>query len=194
MAQQLRAAGEVVEMLFLLDSMAPYTVQMPGAGSKPTSTMPELDHRAPLQMRIARHLRRVLRGPGSTGVGQWMYEALMLDRAAIIDWMHYLATNHYLRYPNAASRLLFPRDRWRAFWFAGRRLVRRYTATPYDGPVLAVFTKQDRRGEIWSSLLGPEAVRHDVEFPHLALFDEPALSAWMGWLAERLGEERVGRR
>ena len=194
MAQQLRATGEVVEMLFLLDSMAPYTVQMTGAGSKPTSTMPELDHRAPLQERITRHLRRVLRGPGSTGVGQWMYEALMLDRTAFIDWMHYLATNHYLRHPNAASRLLFPRDRWRAFWFAGRRLVRNYTATTYDGPVLAVFTKQDRRGEIWSALLGPEAVRHDVELPHLALFDEPALSQWMGWLAERLGEERVGRR
>ena len=64
MAQQLRATGEVVEMLFLLDSMAPYTVQMPGARSKPTSTMPELDLRAPLQERITRHLRRVLRGPG----------------------------------------------------------------------------------------------------------------------------------
>ena len=194
MAQQLRAAGEVVEMLFLLDSMSPYTMLLPGAGSKPTSTLPDQDFRAPLQVRIARHLRRVARGPGTRSARQWLHDSLMLDRVALIDWMHYIGTNHYLRHPNAASRLLFPRDRWRAFWFAGRRLVRRYIATPYDGPVLAVFTNQDRRGESWNLLLGPAAKRYDVDVPHLTLFDEPTLSQWMGWLAQELGEELVERR
>lgn len=193
MAQQLRAAGEVVEMLFLLDSMSPYTALMPGA-SAPTSTLPVQDHREPMQVRIARHLRRVARGPGTRGVSQWLHESLLLDRVAFIDWMHYMATNHYLRHPNAASRWLFPRDRWRAFWFAGRRLVRTYTAVPYDGPVLAVFTNQDHRGEVWKSLLGPKAVRHDIDVPHLKLFDEPTLSQWMTWLADELGEELVVQR
>lgn len=192
MAQQLRAAGEAVEMLFLLDSMSPYAVLLPGAAT-PTSTLPEQDHRAPLQVRMAKHLRKVARGPGTSGVSQWLHESLLLDRVAFIDWMHYMATNHYLRNPNAASRWLFPRDRWRAFWFAGRRLVSRYVAAPYDGKVLAVFTNQDRRGAVWKSLLGPGAVRHDVDVPHLKLFDEPMLSQWMAWLADELREEHTVR-
>lgn len=189
MAQQLRAAGEVVEMLFLLDPMAPYTVVLTGSGGRPTSTMPEQDHRASVHVRIGRHLRRVARGPGEKGVAAWVHKALLLDRMALLDWLHYLAVNHFLRHPNAASRALFPRDRWRAFWFAGRRLVRRYTATAYDGPVLAVFTKQDRRGEIWSALLRPDTERHALDVPHLALFEEPTLGQWLGWLAARLNAE-----
>ena len=191
MAQQLREAGEVVESLFLLDPMAPLSAILPGSGSQPVSTLPEKDQRAPLDVRIRRHLQRVLRGPGEKGVANWLYEALLLDRAVLIDWLHYLAVNQYLRNPNVASRLLFPRNRWRAFWFAGRRLVSRYTAKAYDGPVLAVFTKQDRRGEVWSALLGPHTQRHDLDVPHLALFDQPALGAWMGWLGEQLTAEHA---
>lgn len=81
-------------------------------------------------------------------------------------------------------RIIFPRNRWRAFWFAARRMVRSYTACPYDGPVLAVFCQQGKRGAVWSSLLGAETHQKVFDAPHLALFDDPALGRWMDFLTE----------
>ena len=96
-----------------------------------------------------------------------------------VAWVRYLLVQQYLRHPNAALRIIFPRNRWRAFWFAARRMVKHYIARPYDGPVVAVFCQQGKRGTVWSSLLGPDALREVFDAPHLALFEAPALDRWM---------------
>ena len=184
MAQQLRDAGEVVELLFLLDPMAP---ELAGAAG---STVPAPQARKPLLLRIKHlywHLERARRVRGWANRLLWV---LPVNRLPIVGWFHYMAVHHYLRHPNAAWRTLFPRDRWRAFWFAAQRMVKGYQARPYAGPVLAVFSQQGPRGQVWSSLLGPDSRQYALDARHLALFEEPALSRWMGWLAENLSGDR----
>lgn len=184
MAHQLRAAGEVVEPLFLLDPTVPHHVAVPGF------TLPPAPPREPLRLRIQRHHWPRLRrgpGPGLRGWAAWLGSMLPAHRIPGIAWLRYVAADHFLRHPTSTLRALFPRDTWRAFWFVAQRLVQGYTARPYDGQVLAVFCEQGPRGAAWPALLGRDCERHDLEVPHLALFDEPALSRWMAWLADRVG-------
>ena len=202
MAQQLRASGQEVEFLFLLDPMPPNGVDVPDArvsasaqargpalssGPAAASTPPESGGTDPLGRRIARHVRQFRAGPGDRKPREWAGQMLMLHRLSpVIEWLYYLAVNHYLRHPNAASRLLFPRDRWRAFRFAAQRMVRHYKARPYEGRVQVVFCRQDARGALWNSLIAPDAIWHSLDVPHLELFDEPALGRWMAWLSEHI--------
>ncbi len=192
MAHQLRAAGETVEMLFLLDPMAPEHVRL--SGDKILSQKNLLSSKQPesLRKKISKYCHKVVLGPDERGVGEYIKTLLQLpglppiQRPAFFGWLHYLAVNQYLRRPNVASRLMFPRTRWRAFWFAAQRMVGNYVALPYDGSVVAVFCQQGLRGEVWKSLLGPNAREYWLEAPHLALFDEDMLKKWMGWLGEYL--------
>ncbi len=200
MAQQLRASGQEVEFLFLLDPMPPNGVDVPDArvsasaqargpalSSASASTPSESGGTDPLGRRIARHVRQFRAGPGDRKPREWAGQMLMLHRLSpVIEWLYYLAVNHYLRHPNAASRLLFPRDRWRAFRFAAQRMVRHYKARPYEGRVQVVFCRQDARGALWNSLIAPDAIWHSLDVPHLELFDEPALGRWMAWLSEHI--------
>jgi len=181
MAHQLREAGEAVELLFLLDPMAPEHMAIAG----PASNSPVLVNPPdPLWTRIKRRMQLIAKGPRVQGWWLWISWMLPGRMRGMPDWLHYLLVHQYLRHPNAASRIIFPRDRWRAFWFAAQGMVKGYTARPYDGPVLAVFCQQGKRGAIWSSLLGAEARQEIFDAPHLSLFDEPALSRWMDVLKE----------
>jgi hypothetical protein len=65
-------------------------------------------------------------------------------------------------------------------------MVDAYVARPYDGPALAVFSEEGRRGTIWRALLGADAGLHPIDATHMALFDEPARGRWMAWLREAL--------
>lgn len=186
MAHQLRKAGEIVELLFLLDPMAPERFGTAGLASR--SIHPPTPP-APLRKRIRRRLRLIAKGPGVQGWWRWMSWMMPERMREMGGWFRYLLVHQYLRHPNAVMRMIFPRNRWRAFWFASRRMVKTYTACPYDGPVLAVFCQQRKRGAVWSSLLGPDARLKIFDAPHLALFDEPALSRWMDCLTEYLGSE-----
>lgn len=69
-------------------------------------------------------------------------------------------------------------------------MIRGYTVCLYYGPVLAVFCQQGKRGEVWSSLLGANVQQKVFNAPHLALFDEPALSRWMDLLTEYIRGQR----
>jgi amino acid adenylation domain-containing protein len=182
MAQQLRADGQEVEMLFLLDPMAPHHVDLPGYSMPPQAAL------NPLPVRIVRRVRRLAQ-EGPRGWTHWLKQ-LLVRHLPLVDWYWYVTVNFHLRRPNAISRMLFPRDRWQAFWFVAQRLVKGYSARPYDGPVLAVFCQQGPRGVVWKALLGSTARIHDLDADHMDLFVEPARSRWMSWLAVALHRGR----
>ncbi|MEQ1756873.1 MAG: amino acid adenylation domain-containing protein [Vicinamibacterales bacterium] len=185
MAHQVRAAGEEVELLFLLDPMAPLAVVTPGAERAPALTRPSL------AFRVARRVSRVAKGPGAAGWPRWFGLMAPVHLSEIVGWYRYLAVHYYLRHPNPVWRALFPANRWRAFWVAARRMVWWYSARPYDGRVLAVFCEQGERGQVWESLLGKEATRLSLDAPHLELFQEPAIGQWMKWLSEFVTDHGV---
>lgn len=85
---------------------------------------------------------------------------------------------------NGTFELLFPHDRQGAFWLASLRLWKGYTARPYDGRALAVFSRTGDRPNDWSALLRPDAPLHVLDVPPRALFEPPALGEWMGWMSE----------
>lgn len=190
MAQQLREAGEEVEFLFLLDPMAPHHIFAPGTKtSVPTSTaQPALRDR--IRRRTADVVRGIAQGPGENGFWAWLRMSFGVQTLSairlppMIGWIYYSAVNRHLRRPTAVSKLLFPRNRWRAFWFAAQRMVRGYTARSYDGPLLALFSRQGTRSDVWNSLLGPDAIQEKIDASHYALFEEPALGEWMRRLSE----------
>ena len=183
-AQQLRDAGEFVELLFLLDPMAPARIETAGLHSHPVHP-PALP--VALRKRIKRRWRRIAEGPGAQGWSRWMSWMLPDGVREVTGWVRYMLVHQYLRHPNAALRMMFPRNRWKAFWFAARRMVKSYTARPYDGPVLAVFCQQGKRGSVWSTLLEADADVEILDAPHLALFEEPNLNRWMDLLTEYVG-------
>lgn len=182
MAQQLRAAGERVETLFLVDPMMPRQVDLPGF------RMPA-DDEPPLRARIARRVRRLAKGPGAEGWAHW-FSLWLPERLAVTGWFRYVTVNHYLRHPNAASRLLFPRNRWSAFWFAAQRMMKGYVARPFDGPTVVTFCHDGPGVAVWKALLGPQVVTHRLDSPHLTLFEPPALGTWLGWMTEAIRSAR----
>jgi pimeloyl-ACP methyl ester carboxylesterase len=191
MAQQLRAAGEEVELLFLLDPMEPPSSAAPTAGVA-VGGRPEWEPGFGEKLaRYARRLRGLAAGPRGPGfLRRWLSALLPLGRLPLVEWASYQLVHHYGRHPDSALRLLLPRNRWRAFWFAARRMVQGYVAQPYGGPVLAVFGESGRRKEVWAALLGPQADLRLLDCAHDALFEEPALGRWMAWLAEAVAARR----
>lgn len=184
MAQQLIAAGEEVDLLFLLDPMAPRRVFVSGYEAAPVSSVP-------LRELAMRRARRIAQGPREQGWSSWLSAIISLpesmQRLSVVSWVHYILVNQHLRRPNKASKLLFPRNRWRAFWFSASRLVRHYVARPYDGRALVVFCDDNSRsGEAYKTLLGASADIRKLDSPHLALFRDSNMKRWMGWLTEAI--------
>ncbi|MBL9176298.1 MAG: amino acid adenylation domain-containing protein [Verrucomicrobiales bacterium] len=174
MAQQLRAAGETVEMLFLLDPSSHFgretwfeartrRLRRPGLSSSPV----------PKPGRLAR-----LWLPG--------YERVRGVFASVWQWLNYWIVHLHGRSPNPVSTRILPRNRWPAFWYVAKRLGRSYVPRPYDGPAIAVFVAREHQYEAWKKLLGSNAELQVIQADHLELFAEPARSAWLQPLKARL--------
>lgn len=188
MAQQLKAAGEEVDLLFLLDPMAPHHLAV--ESSNITPIRPD-----PLRVRALRRSRRILQGPREQGWSSWLSAMTALPeslkRLSIISWVHFLLVDQHLKRPNSASKLLLPKNRWGAFWFSARRLVKRYVAQPYGGRTLAVFCEDNSWSrETYKALLGTSADFHILESMHRSVFHGPTLEHWMGWLGEIVSDRR----
>jgi enterobactin synthetase component F len=187
MAHQLRAVGEKVEMLFLLDPTAPRKIVKPGKDVISTSVKrPDLT----IGTRINLRLREIAQGPKQRGWIKWLtlFLPVMLPIRdyRIIDWVHYHLVNQHLRHPTRISGLLFPKDRWKAFVFAAERMVDGYVAKPYEGRSLLVFAHDKGRDEMWRMMLGDGAEIHMLESRHNQLFDDPARTHWMNWLDQAI--------
>ena len=175
-ARQLRAQGDEVELLFLLDPMAP--VHYAGRGSDQILKAPGFV-RSPLRQRITDQIRALARAPRVEAPRALRRLAQRLRRWSIWQRAAYHLVDFYGRHPTSITRLLLPRNRWPAFWYAARRLARSYVALPYEGRCLAVFHDRAERYGIWSSLLSGDAELLLVESTHLGMWVSPTLEAWM---------------
>jgi amino acid adenylation domain-containing protein len=190
-AHQLQRAGDVIEVLFLLDPTEPYRTsgapevvridnveqtraQARGAGER-------------LHHRIARHAVAVARQRGSA-ISYVQEKARLAPKVLLEDkplwpWIQYRLVDLHGRYPNAVTSKLLPDDRWMAFWYVARRLSNSYVAAPFRGPTIAVFLNQTARRESWVPLLDPTADVTVIDTSHRELVFEPALSVWIDKLA-----------
>lgn len=184
MAQQLRTEGEEVEFLFLLDPMAPHKSVLSGEVQAFVSTKP-------LGERVASRLQRIRKGPLEQGWQTWLSAMISLPeslrRPSVISWVHYILVNQHLKRPSEASELLFPKNRWRAFWFSASRLIGHYVARPYNGRTLLVVCEDNQISkQAYEKLIGKQADILELDAPHLALFDAAVMSRWLHWLAEAI--------
>ena len=177
MAQQLRAAGEEIELLFLLDPLAP-----------PSGAEPLLDNDL-ASTRLASRFKRILQGPAAQGWTRWLL-LLVPVPPSLKEWWSYFCLDQYLRRPGTFPRVLVPRDRWGAFAFVSRRLAKSYTARPFDGRTVAVLCRQGSRGEAWKLLLGAGSTRYELDIAHDDLFKAHERQRWLVLLSEALGASR----
>ena len=92
-----------------------------------------------------------------------------------------------MRSAGTRSRYL-PKNRWPAFWYSALRLARSHTAKPISGQVLAVFSTTDNRFKVWQEFGTSGWKTHIVASAHNALYDEPALTEWMGFLTRSIDQ------
>ena len=181
-ASQLRDRGEEVELLLLLDPMAPVRYRRTPTG---TTVRPQGFRRPPFAGRLWRQLRHFAHDPAAELPRVRRKAMREIRRLHIWQRLTYLRLDLYGRYPSRLTRWLVPRNRWPAFWLTARHFARTYIAEPYPGNCLAVFHNQDQRYEIWQSLLPKDAEFAIVDASHLGLFEEPAVGSWMELIAAR---------
>jgi len=186
MAQQLRATGDEVELLFLLDPMLPTGEPVRSAAVAESSS-----GRSGLRTVAASRGQRILKGPAAEGWGRWLslFAPLPLPLSRLMpEWLisqggrtNHVLTNWHLRQPSALSGLLFPKDRWAGIRFASKPLVRAYRPRPYEGHVFAAFVDDGRR-LAWHALV-PQAEVQALPMGHLDLFKAPVMDQWAPRLA-----------
>ena len=182
MARQLQASGEVVEHLFLLDPMAPIVFNAPKVAP------PKMDQ-VSLWSRFIGRATRIVQGPNTHGWEKWISDLTALPesvhRYSILSWIHFWLVNQHLKKTNKASRLLFPKDRYRAFWFAASRMVKNYIARPYIGPATVVLCEQNILSKKAYQILMPqETIFHTLDANHLDLYRKPIIDKWTNWLCD----------
>jgi len=175
-AQQLRGQGDNVELLFLLDPMAPVQLRNIAKGKivkSPGFVRPSL------AVRIRQQLKKILVEP-RVEIPRTIHKVMQeLLRLQFWQSLTYYCLDLYGRHPTSLTRLLVPKNRWPAFWFMARNLAQVYIAEPYDGHSLAVFHERGQRYDIWQSLLAENTKMSVIDSSHLGLFSEPALDKWM---------------
>ena len=184
LARLMRARGDEVELLFLLDATEPYrSVAGPLAN----------DDRAPLLARTRTRLTEIRRTGTARREARDLGKRVMVNvlnvggRVPTWQWLNYQAVHLYGRHPGAISARLVPKDRWPAYWYTSLRLAKSYVAHPYDGRVAAVFLEEGERSASWRSLLGPDVPTLVLdEKMHSALFDQPTASRWLEFLRPML--------
>jgi enterobactin synthetase component F len=186
MAQQLKLAGEEVDLLFLLDPTPPLQASVEAA----TGRIAEMRARRPLRDRLRNRMQALAEGPrvhGWAGLAAKLMPAppVIGEKMQLAAWIHYTLVNWHLKNPNRATQLLLPKNRWRAFWYSARRLIGDYVADPYDGRVIMVLCEGNgASGDIYKALIGQGVEISSIPTDHLNLFKRPALDDWMDVLGE----------
>lgn len=189
MAHHLRAAGEEIKLLFLLDPMVAAQASPPKETiSRVTSSLPAMT--APLRDRVVRKVQMIAEGPRGYGWKKWLLLFIPFSFEPIVNWTKYFLVERYLKSPNATSRRLRYQAIWGSFWFATERMFKDYAARPYDGATLIVFSNSHGRSEFWKTLIGPEGETRYLDFHHYALFQKPAVTKWVGWLSAAIHARR----
>lgn len=189
-AHQLRAAGEEIKLLFLLDPMVGAQASTPVAEttSGVIAALPAMIQ--PLRNRVVRKIRMIAEGPRAHGWKTWLLFFIPFSFDPIVNWTKYFLVGRYLRSPNATPKRLRYQAIWGSFWFTAERMFRGYAAHPYDGATLIVFSNSCGRSEFWEKLIGTEGEARYLDFHHYALFQKPAVTEWMGWLSAAIRARR----
>jgi amino acid adenylation domain-containing protein len=188
MAQQLRAAGETVELLFLLDPTAPRQASIP---------LPTPEGQAlPVAARAWRRLQRVaIADGGGAALRDAAQAAARALAAAAARPLHHLRcklTALRLKAPGLGW-LPFQTHPWRAFANHAMPLLARYQAVPYDGrAVLVLSAEGGHNGKgAYGALLRPDTAMITLEGSHRGLFDAPALGQWLAALESEAADARA---
>ena len=193
-AQQLRAAGDEIELLFLLDPTEPYRTvaapdveRMDGVDRQREQIRNTRERLAP---RLLRHARVLLRRRSAVipYIREKAKEApeTLLGHTRFWPWIQFQLVDLHGRFPNALTARLLPEDRWIGFWYVAKRLAGRYVAKPFDGPTLAIFCEQNERLAAWTGLLADGVDVRTIRCLHGDLVVEPALTEWMNMLGSHL--------
>jgi hypothetical protein len=188
-AQQLQARDEEVEILFLLDPYLPYKAELPASAGRNeiepyTNNCNRIDNK--LRRNFAR-ARKIFKTNGLRGLLTFLYPKI--EQIPGGYWLVYQLFHLQARYPNPVAEKLVSRKLWPAFWYTARRKLALYSAKPYSGRSLLVFTPGQGGEDIWLRLFGQSAVIRTVDLEHLKVFGEVAVGPWMQILDEALSNE-----
>jgi acyl carrier protein len=190
-AQQLMARGKVVEMLFLLDPYLPYKADLPTT-SESNEVEPFNNQCNRIDNKLKRNFARARRKYQTNGMrGFLSFLFPKLEQIPGGYWLVYQLFHLQARYPNPVAEKLVSRKLWPAFWYTARRKLALYTAKPYAGRSLLVFTPGQGGEDIWLRLFGQSATIRTVETEHLEMFHEKAVAHWMPVLDEALAEDKI---
>jgi thioesterase domain-containing protein len=189
-AQQLLAQGEVVEMLFLLDPYLPYKAELliineTNEAEPSNNQYNRIDNK--LKRKFAR-AREHYQTNGIRGLLSAIYPKLKKIPGGF--WLAYQLFHLQARFPNPVVERLVSRKLWPAFWYTARRKLALYTAKPFTGRSLLVFTPGQGGEDIWLRLFGQSATIRTVDCEHTELFSEEGAADWMPVLSEALAKER----
>lgn len=122
----------------------------------------------------------MVRRPGDVPRYIWERVYWHLRNNPVKQWVRFkLMSLQRFRPANPVLQLIVPKNRWPDFWYTAQRMVARYVARPYIGPMVAVFTNCDERYDGSRELLEPEAEVRLVSCEHGVLFNESYLSDWL---------------
>jgi pimeloyl-ACP methyl ester carboxylesterase len=189
-AQQLQARGEEVENLFLLDPYLPYRAELPASGV-PGGIKPYVNDCNRIDNKLKRNLVRARDKYRTNGLrGLLSFIVPRLEQIPGGYWLVYQLFHLHIRYPNRVAEALVSRKLWPVFWYSARRKLALYTAKPYSGRSLIVFTPGQGGDAIWSRLLGESVLMRTVDMEHLKVFAENSVSLWMQVLNDALSNEQ----
>jgi len=175
-AQQLQAAGDEVEFLFLLDPTPPKSPDV-----------------LTLQARIKARIKRIAQGPVEIGFMQWIrafnpWSSRVRQRVRyhletpqhnLVDWR--------IRNPNRLKWLPIPLKIWHAYDHFARPLIPHYKPKPYSGRTLIVECAVGHDGgSAYKTLLTGDVEQMYVESRHDLLFGPPVLNDGMQWLVRQI--------
>ncbi len=185
-AQQLKKAGQEVEILFLLDPTAPSHRFVAGTRAPPKRN--SLDS---LRAKAFRRAKLIANGPGVKGWSQWLSGVISLPfhlrHFSPVSWIHYKLVDQHFRKPSKVSKLFFPKNPMRGFSFSASRLIRNYHAKPYKGHALLVSCSDNTYSrQTYQTLLGPGVDEMTLDTSHGKLFQNPSLKHWIAALSEAI--------
>ena len=204
-ARQLRAAGEEIELLFLLDPGEPSRTSNSDQDARIESIVTDTGEYESTGQCIKRHSSNFVRHP-------WAYLAYFIGQPSSIEqpsnieqpsrfpwwpWLYYHLLHLRGSRANTIAERLIARDQWPAIWYALRRLAKNYIVRPYEGQVTAIFVDSEAKSEkensklhdLWRPFIGTEAHVAFINANHSALYHEPALTLWqdeLGVVLEKL--------
>ena len=182
-AQQLRASGETVETLFLLDPFQIFHTVDANDGQviMHGSTRPSFSTRL---KKYARDSMASVRRDGLRGVLASLYKPVEKFKGG--PWLAYQLHHLHARRPDLVSERFLPRSMWPVFWYAARKKAAEYTARPYTGRAVMVITPKQGGENAWQKVLGPACHVEKLQASHRSLFNADVAERWQSILGRGL--------